>query len=301
MTEEATVQNPSIQHAMTIDVEDYFQVSAFEKTLPREQWQEMPSRVEGNTRKLLEFYEQRNLRATFFVLGCVAAQFPHLVREIAAKGHEIACHGYSHRLIYEQERATFEQETKDSKALLEDLSGTAVLGYRAASYSITNRSLWALDTLAECGFEYDSSIFPIHHDRYGIVDAPREIHIAKSPAGAEIIEFPLSTATFGRLRIPIAGGGYFRLYPFALTRALWRRAISETNQPQVFYLHPWEIDPDQPRMPGISLTTRFRHYLNLARCESRLSALSDEFNFGTMADIIAQYRQQQLTVHSYSA
>lgn len=290
-----------MQHAMTIDVEDYFQVSAFENTLSRDEWPQMPSRVVDNTRRLLDLYDAKSLRGTFFVLGLVAKQFPELVREIADRGHEIACHGYSHRLIYEQSLATFTSETCDSKALLEDITGTAVRGYRAASYSITDRSLWALDVLVEAGFEYDSSIFPVRHDRYGIVDAPREIHIARAPGGGEIIEFPLSTARIAGLRIPIAGGGYFRLYPLALTTALWRRAIAETAQPQVFYLHPWEVDPDQPVMPGISRFTRFRHYVNLARCGARLAKLTETFPFGTMGEIIEDYRSRSLPVHHYQA
>ena len=287
-------------HAMTIDVEDYYMVSAFNASLAREDWHKQASRVEDNTRRLLDIYAARDINITWFVLGMVAEKHPDLIRELHRAGHEIASHGYSHKLIYEQSQQEFHEETRRSKSILEDITGEPVRGYRAASYSITQKSLWALDSLVELGFDYDSSIFPVHHDRYGIPDAPRAIHRAAAPNGGSIIEYPLSTATFSSLRIPIAGGGYFRIYPYWLTRMLWQRAIRETRQPQVFYLHPWELDPEQPRMPDLSLLSRFRHYINLHRCEGRLERHMDSFRFGTMAEIIDAQQASELVLVQYS-
>ena len=276
----------ALAHAMTVDVEDYFQVSAFNEALSRDDWSKQSSRVVANTERLLDLYDTHNIKITFFVLGMVAEQFPDLVKQIHSRGHEVASHGYSHKLIFEQSPDVFHEETKRSKLMLEDLIGQAVRGYRAASYSITKKSLWALDTLTELGFDYDSSIFPVHHDRYGIPEAPREIHRAQSANGGVLTEFPLSTALLGSTTIPIAGGGYFRIYPYWLTNMLWRRAIAETEAPQVFYLHPWEIDPDQPKIDGLSLLSKFRHYFNLGKCEKRLAKHMNNFSFTTMASII---------------
>jgi polysaccharide deacetylase family protein (PEP-CTERM system associated) len=232
---------------------------------------------------LLIIFEQFDVRGTFFVLGWVAERHPQLVRDIAARGHEIACHGFSHRLVYEQSPEEFYEETLRSKNLLEDITGSAVLGYRAASYSIVRESLWALDILVELGFVYDSSIFPVHHDRYGIPDAERAPHRMSTPNGKFIVEWPLATATILGFRLPVAGGGYFRLLPYWLSR--WGLASINRRElrPFIFYLHPWEIDPGQPRVAASSLS-RFRHYTNLGKCEERLRRLLGEFRFGTARD-----------------
>ena len=270
----------SIRNALTVDVEDYFHVAALAPSIHRDSWASLESRVVDNTQKLLAIFEQFDVRGTFFVLGWVAEKYPQLVRGIAARGHEIACHGFSHRLVYEQSPEEFYQETLRAKNLLQDITGSAVLGYRAASYSIVRESLWALDILVELGFVYDSSIFPVHHDRYGIPDAERAPHRMSTPAGKSIVEWPLATARILGFRLPVAGGGYFRLLPYWLSR--WGLASINRRElrPFVFYLHPWEIDPEQPRVSA-SWLSRFRHYTNLGKCEERLRRLLGEFQFGT--------------------
>ncbi len=277
-----------MKHALTVDVEDYFHVSAFANTIDRNQWGDLPSRVENSTHTLLDLFAERNIKATFFVLGWVAERNPELVKAIAAQGHEVACHGYSHQLIYKQTPAVFKEETFRAKSLLEDIIGKRVKGYRAASYSITPSSIWALDILVEAGFDYDSSIFPVRHDRYGMPEAPASIHIAKAPGGGQLVEFPLSSAKFMSARVPAAGGGYFRLYPYWLTRLLLKRSVKEINQPFIFYLHPWEVDVDQPRVSNASALSTFRHYQNLSRCLPRLNRLLSDFEFGTVEDVIEQ-------------
>lgn len=283
-----TVQpaHPVSLHAMTVDVEDYYHVSAFEKAIPREEWEQWPSRVESNTQRLLGLFDEQGIRATFFVLGWVAERRPQLVRDIARLGHEVASHGYSHRLVYRQTPEEFREETARSKTLLEDLIQRPVLGYRAASYSITRDSLWALDILAELGFEWDSSIFPVHHDRYGVPGSPVTPYRLRTPQGRQLLEFPLTTAPVLGQRLPAAGGGYFRLYPYWLSRALLRRAAR--SGPAIFYLHPWEIDPQQPRVHHASRLSRFRHYNNLQRCEPRLRRLLAEFPFGTVSEALTR-------------
>lgn len=271
----------SVPNALTVDVEDYFHVSALAPSIERSSWTSLESRVVANTRRLLELFDEVGVKGTFFVLGWVAEHYPQLVSDIAARGHEVACHGLSHRLVYEQSPEEFREETLRSKKLLEDIIGASVLGYRAASYSIVRRSLWALDTLAELGFAFDSSIFPVRHDRYGIPDAERVPHRLSTPGGQAIVEWPLSTANVAGFRLPVSGGGYFRLLPYWLTR--WGlESINRTeSQPFIFYLHPWEIDPGQPRVAA-SLLSRFRHYTNLDKCEARLQRLLGEFRFGTV-------------------
>lgn len=273
-------------NALTVDVEDYFHVSAFSKHIDRNDWDRYSCRVEANTRALLEMFGQAGVRSTFFVLGWVAERYPALVREIAADGHEIACHGYSHELVYRQTPAVFRDESRRSKEILEGIVQRPVRGYRAASYSIIAQSTWALDTLAELGFEYDSSIFPVHHDRYGMPDARREPHVLKTPAGHSLVEFPLSTFQIGRYRLPISGGGYFRLFPYGFTRYALRQINAKEQLPFIFYLHPWEIDPQQPRIQA-SLLSRFRHYQNLDRCQQRLVRLLGDFAFDTVEQVLA--------------
>ena len=277
----------NIPNALTVDVEDYFHVAALAPSIHRDSWISRESRVVGNTQKLLAIFEEFDVRGTFFVLGWVAERYPQLVRDIAARGHEIACHGYSHRLVYEQSPQEFYQETHRAKNLLQEITGSAVLGYRAASYSIVRESLWALDILVELGFVYDSSIFPVRHDRYGIHDAERAPHRMATPTGKSIVEWPLATARILGFRLPVAGGGYFRLFPYGLSR--WGLASINRRElrPFVFYLHPWEIDPAQPRVSA-SWLSRFRHYTNLGKCEERLRRLLAEFRFSTARDGLAQ-------------
>ena len=274
----------AIRNALTVDVEDYFHVSAFAKSINHKDWDKFPLRVENNTRRLLDLFDKHEVKATFFVLGWLAERTPDLVKDIASRGHEVACHGFSHQLVYNQSPEVFREETLRSKHLLEDITQTPVRGYRAASYSITNRSRWALDILAEAGFEYDSSIFPVRHDRYGIPDAPEFPHRMETPNGHSLVEFPLSTAKLLKYRLPVAGGGYFRLYPYAVTQAGLSQ-INRRQQPFIFYLHPWEIDPDQPKISA-HWFSRFRHYNNLDKCETRLCRLLSDFKFGTAEGVL---------------
>jgi len=280
------VKVPDITNALTVDVEDYFHVSAFADVIKPDSWASLESRVERNMATLMELFDAESVSATFFVLGWVAERFPQLVKEIVANGHEIACHGYSHQLIYNQEESTFREETVKAKKLLEDISGNVVSGYRAASYSITERSRWALEILIDAGFEYDSSIVPTHHDLYGIPGASEHPHRLMLDDGRFIIEFPPSTIKVMGRRVPIGGGGYFRLFPYWFTRN-GLRSINEIEQkPFTFYLHPWEIDPQQPRVAA-NWKSRFRHYNNLHKCEARLRQLLKQFKFSTKRSVIS--------------
>lgn len=269
-----------MNNVLTIDVEDYFHVAALAKSIDRSNWDSIEPRVTSNVHRLLDLFDEHNVKATHFVLGWVAERFPELIKEIDHRGHEVASHGYSHQLVYSQTPEEFEQETRRSKDLIEDIIGKAVHGYRAASYSITRKSLWALDILVELGFIYDSSIFPVVHDRYGIKGSPEYPHILETPAKRKLVEYPLSTYRLCGQAIPVAGGGYFRLYPYWLSRFFYHR-INKSSAPFVFYLHPWEVDPDQPRVKA-SLLSEFRHYNNLDKCHNRLSNLLDDFSFTTM-------------------
>jgi len=275
-----------IRNALTIDVEDYFQVAALAEAVDRKDWSSMEYRVEKNTDRLLQLLEEKDLRATFFTLGWVAERSPDLVRRITKAGHEIASHGYSHQLVYNQTPDVFREETRKSKSILEDITGEPIKGYRAASYSITAQSRWALDILVEEGFKWDSSIFPVHHDRYGMPGTPHEPYWLKTPNGGTLLEFPLSTCPVGIYRVPIAGGGYFRLYPYWLSRWGLGR-INRAGAPFIFYLHPWEIDPDQPRL-NVSAFSRFRHYNNLDKCMGRLENLLGDFRFGSVSDVLGE-------------
>jgi polysaccharide deacetylase family protein (PEP-CTERM system associated) len=276
---------PSIVNAMTVDVEEHFQVSAFDRVIPRAAWESFDSRVERNTHRLLDIFDEFNVRATFFVLGWVARQQPQLVREIAARGHEVASHGYGHCLVYHLSRAEFAEDVTRAKELLQDQTGARVVGYRAPSYSITPKSLWAIDVLAQAGYEYDSSIFPIRHDRYGFPGAPRfPFRVGGRPRS--IVEIPPSTVRLGGMTLPAAGGGYFRLLPYAWTRWSFARLNGHEGKPGVFYLHPWEVDPEQPRIRA-GLVSRFRHYTNLRRTEPRLRRLLGQFRFGPISRLIA--------------
>lgn len=274
-----------IKNALTIDVEDYFHVSAFTTTIRKEEWERYPCRVEQNTAKILELLAECSVEATFFILGWVAERYPRLVKDIAAAGHEIACHGLTHELVYNQSPEVFRAETLKAKLLLEDIAQTPVRGYRAASYSIVKRSIWALDILADLGFLYDSSIYPIRHDRYGMPGTERSPHFIQLSNARSIIEYPLSTANYFGISVPVAGGGYFRMFPYWLTKAALARINSSDLCPFIFYLHPWEIDVDQPRIPA-SWISRFRHYTNIEICEKRLRRLLRDFEFEPAVEVL---------------
>ncbi|MDP4546409.1 XrtA system polysaccharide deacetylase [Marinobacter sp. MDS2] len=273
-----------IQNALTIDVEDYFQVAALAEAVDYDDWASMEYRVEANTDRILSLFDEAGVKGTFFTLGWVAERSPEMVKRIAAAGHEVASHGYSHQLIYNQTPDVFREETIRSKKILEDIVQAPVTGYRAASYSITNESRWALDILAEQGFTWDSSIFPVHHDRYGMPGTPRWPHRLTTDKGYELAEFPLSTLKFPGYNLPIAGGGYFRLFPYWFSR-MGLGSINRQGKPFVFYLHPWEVDPEQPRL-DVKWFSRFRHYNNLDVCEQRLATLLSDFRFTTMSKVL---------------
>jgi polysaccharide deacetylase family protein (PEP-CTERM system associated) len=282
-------QNPveSIVNAMTIDVEDYFHVSAFEGHLQRSRWDSLESRVVRNTDRLLELLARANVQATFFVLGWVAERYPALVRRIAESGHEVGSHGFAHRLIYNQSPVEFREDLQRSRAVISEATSVAIDGYRAPSFSITPRSLWALDIIREVGFTYDASVFPIRHDRYGLPSAPRHFHALKQKTGT-LWECPASTVRVAGTNLPVAGGGYFRLLPYAWTRWGIARLNRHERRAAIFYLHPWEIDPDQPRMPT-SLLSRVRHYTNLRKTEERLLRLLREFRFAPLRQVLQHH------------
>jgi polysaccharide deacetylase family protein (PEP-CTERM system associated) len=273
-------------NAMTVDVEDYFQVSAFEGHIAREQWERLPCRVERNTDRILELFDRYRVRATFFVLGWVAERYPAMVHRMVEGGHEVASHGFEHVRVTRQDPATFRADVVRTRRLLQDISGQPVRGYRAASYSIGRDNLWALDELAAAGHEYSSSIYPIHHDLYGMPEAPRFAFRPRGPAG--ILEVPVTTVELAGRKLPCGGGGYFRLFPYALSRQFLRRVNRRDGQAAVFYFHPWEVDPDQPRQRGVGVRTRFRHYLNLRRMERRLERLLGDFRWGRMDEVFLE-------------
>ncbi len=279
-------------NALSIDVEDYFHVSGFERDIPREHWDRFHVRLVNNTRRLLDMLARFQVRATFFMLGWVATRYPRLVREIHASGHEVGSHSFWHRLVYDQTPADFREDLRRSRDVLQELLGVPVTAYRAPSFSITRDSLWAMEILAEEGFVVDSSVFPVRHDRYGISTAPRRLHKIATNAG-EIWEFPPAVSTLGTIRIPVSGGGYFRLLPFAITSRLLSRINTRAGQPFVFYLHPWEIDPEQPRLGLGSRLSRFRHTVNLASTEDKLAALLAIFRFAPLGEVINSYGVKQ--------
>ncbi len=269
----------AVTNAMTVDVEDYFQVSAFETCIPREDWPRWPARVDANTRRILGLFDRHGVTGTFFVLGWVAERFPALVREISAAGHEVASHGFGHERLTALSRSQFREGIVRTKHMLEDLTGVAVYGYRAPSYSIGPSTLWAHEALREAGYRYSSSIVPIHHDLYGMPAAPR---FAFYPGRSGLLEIPVTTVRLLGRNWPCGGGGYFRLLPYALFRRGLRRVNQREHRSGVFYFHPWEIDPGQPRVPGATLKNRVRHYLNLSRTESRIERLLRDFRFDRM-------------------
>jgi polysaccharide deacetylase family protein (PEP-CTERM system associated) len=273
-------------NALTFDVEEYFHAEAFAGVIRRDDWPALESRVTRATERLLAVLAETGSIATFFVLGWVAERKPALVRTIKAQGHEIACHGYGHQMITGLSRAEFEEDVRRAKDILEQSVGAEVIGYRAPTFSIVRETLWSLEVLAKAGFRYDSSIFPIVHDRYGIPDAERFPHKVACGSGLEIVEFPLSTVTGPSGRLPVAGGGYFRLLPYAMTRWAVRRLNRREGRPAIVYLHPWEMDVDQPRLP-VSRLAQFRHSVNTRSTEGKLRRLLREFEFAPVRDVLS--------------
>ncbi len=281
-------QAAGIVNALTVDVEDYFQVSALAPHIERSSWEARPCRVERNVARLLELFARHRAQATFFTLGWVAERYPRLVRDIVAGGHEVASHGFSHLRASDQTPAAFRNDVRTARALLEDISGQAVQGYRAPSFSIGYTNPWAFDVLVEAGYLYSSSVYPVQHDHYGMPDAPRFAYRPRP----QLLEIPVTTTCVMGRNLPAGGGGYFRLAPYRLSRWALRRVNRIDQRAAIFYLHPWEIDPEQPRVPGTGWKTRFRHYVNLHRTEPRLSLLLQDFPWGRVDDVFG-LRQAQ--------
>jgi polysaccharide deacetylase family protein (PEP-CTERM system associated) len=273
-----------ITNALSVDLEEYFQVSNFHRVIDRGAWDALPSRVADSTKRLLDLFDDEAQRATFFALGWVAERHPALVREIAARGHEMACHGYGHELVYELGPERFRADLRRGRDAIEQALGSRVVGYRAPSYSITRGSLWALDMLVEEGFEYDSSIFPVRHPRYGIPGFLREPARLALPGGGSLLEFPLTTLPLGPVALPLAGGAYLRFLPAALFRVGFAHLVLR-GTPTILYLHPWEVDPDQPRQ-AVGWRVRVNHYFNLGRVEQRLAGLLERFRFGPVGEVL---------------
>lgn len=278
------METNTITNAMTVDVEDYFQVSAFERYIDRSSWDKLPQRAEYNTLRILDLFAQYEIKATFFTLGWIAERHPDLIQRIVNDGHELACHGYEHIRVTEQTPEQFRTDIKKTKALLEDISGKTILGYRAPSYSIGAKNLWAHQVLQEAGFKYSSSIYPVRHDLYGMPEAPRFIFTPLEDHQA-FKEIPITTLDVAKRNFPCGGGGFFRFYPYFVSKWAFSTINRKEQQPGIFYFHPWEIDPDQPKQPDINLKTRFRHYLNLDKMEVRIIKLLKDFKWDTMENI----------------
>lgn len=274
-------QGPKVTNAFTVDVEDYFQVSALAPHFPRKDWDSVPCRVERNVERVLALLDAHDAKATFFTLGWVAERYPGLVRSIVAAGHELASHGYGHERASDQSPEAFLADIRLAKAVLEDISGSAVVGYRAPSFSIGLSNLWAHDCIAEAGYRYSSSVYPVKHDHYGIPDAPRFPYRLESG----LVEVPVTTVRWCGRNWPAGGGGYFRLLPYSLSRRQIARVNRVDGKPTIFYFHPWEIDPGQPRVREATAKTRFRHYVNLEHMEGRLTRLLSDFSWGRMDDV----------------
>ncbi len=268
-----------IANALTVDVEDYFQVSAFDSFISRSDWDSIPSRVESRTDLILSMFDEAGVKGTFFTLGWVASRFPDMVRRICDQGHELASHGWEHTRLTFMTPEQFRADVSRTKAVLEDISGHAVQGYRAPSYSIDRHNDWAHDILAETGHLYSSSVAPINHDLYGIPDAPRFAH---HRGAAQLLEVPISTVSTGKKNWPCGGGGWFRLYPYWLFSRAFERINTVDERPGIFYIHPWEFDPDQPRQSGLDRKTAFRHYQNLRKTEARMRRLLTDFRWQRM-------------------
>tara|TARA_R110002096_G_scaffold416576_3_gene619708 strand:- start:148488 stop:149378 length:891 start_codon:yes stop_codon:yes gene_type:complete len=276
-------QEHNIVNAMTVDVEDYFHVGAFENDISRADWDDLPCRIEKNTKKTLDLFDRNDVKATFFILGWVCQRYPELIREICKQGHEIASHSIGHHRVSDLSRSEFVEDITRSKKLLEDTIGAAVIGYRAPSFSIGEKNIWALDCLKEAGYLYSSSIYPIRHDHYGMPSAPR---FAFNPIeNSEFLEVPVTTVELFGKKFPCGGGGYFRLLPYGLSKMAMKRVNQRDGEACIFYFHPWEIDPEQPRQEQASFKSRFRHYTNLDVMEKKIERLLREFNWGRMDDI----------------
>ena len=269
-------------HAMTCDVEDYFQVSAFEGLIPRSRWSDVACRIPQNVDKTLQLLSDNNAKATFFTLGWVAQRHPEVVRLIAAEGHEVASHGMCHRRVWSQEPDEFRKDASQARDLLQDITGVPILGYRAASWSIDKRTPWAHEILSEIGYKYSSSVYPVSHDHYGVADAPRHPH---QVGVAGMTEIPPSTARFLGRNIPASGGGYFRLFPLRLSKYFIDKHQESASFPYMFYFHPWELDPRQPRLENATWKARFRHYLNLEKFEGRFCDLLRSYRWGRMDEV----------------
>jgi len=286
------LQATRLINALTIDVEDYFQVSAFSPHIARTEWDQRECRVERNMDRILGLLARHQTQATFFTLGWIAERYPQLVRRIVDEGHELASHGHGHQRASDLSRDEFRDDVTRAKALLEDIGGQAVWGYRAPSFSIGDANLWALDVLQEAGYRYSSSIYPVRHDHYGSPDAPRFAHQVRPG----LMEVPPTTLRLFSRNLPSSGGGYFRLFPYALSRWMLRQVNQRDGESAIFYMHPWEIDPQQPRIPGVSLKTRFRHYVNIDRTEQRLDRLLSDFAWGRMDEIFLRERAPEVSV-----
>jgi len=280
-----------MKNILTFDVEEWFQVANLKAAIRFDEWDSFPSRLDEPLSFILDLLEKNGVRATFFILGWLAERRPGAVRLIRERGHEIATHGYSHNLIYEQEKEEFAMDLRRSIEAIGDAAGDDVVGHRAACFSITEKSRWALDVLLDNGILYDSSVFPIRHHRYGIVDSPRHPYVILRKGDGRLVEFPLSTVKLGPANLPVGGGGYFRLFPYFFTRLSLRR-INASGHPAVVYLHPWEFDEGIPRVRGIGAINRFRHYVNIGKSRARLSRLLGDFEFETMGEALESYTGQ---------
>ncbi|CCE23116.1 Polysaccharide deacetylase domain protein [Methylotuvimicrobium alcaliphilum 20Z] len=275
--------NNKITNAMTVDVEDYFQVSAFEKTIAKSEWETLPQRADYNTHRFLDLFEKHNIKATFFTLGWVAERHPSLIQRIVKEGHELACHGYDHIRVTELDPEQFRNDVVKTKKMLEDIGGREVIGYRAPSYSIGASNPWAHNILAEVGFRYSSSVYPVKHDLYGMPEAPRFMY--EPIEGKNFKEIPITTLPLAGKNWPCGGGGFFRFYPYFLSKWAFNVINQKEHQPGIFYCHPWEIDPEQPRQKNVSFKSKFRHYLNLDKMEGRIVNLLHDFSWDTMSNV----------------
>ena len=289
---QASMTGPVLSNALTIDVEDYFQVSAFAPYIDRSEWNTRECRVERNINRILDMLAVKNTHATFFTLGWIAERYPDMVRRIVREGHELASHGYGHERVSDMSEAAFYSDIHLAKIILEDLSGQEVRGFRAPSFSIGTANLWAFDTLQQAGYSYSSSIYPIKHDHYGMPDAPRFAHQVRPG----LLEIPVTTLRVLNKNLPSSGGGYFRLLPYALSRWMLRQVNARDGQSAIFYFHPWEIDVDQPRIEGIDRRTRFRHYVNIDRMERRLEQLLGDFKWDRMDRIFLDRPASEVAV-----
>ncbi len=281
-----------LTNALTIDVEDYFQVSAFAPYIKRSEWDTRECRIERNVGRILDMLLERETKATFFTLGWIAERYPSLIRRIVAEGHELASHGYGHERASDLTEATFYEDIRVAKQILEDMCGVAVKGYRAPSFSIGVGNLWAFDSLVRAGYQYSSSVYPIQHDHYGMPDSPRFAYQVRPG----LLEIPITTLRVLDRNLPSSGGGYFRLLPYAMSRWMLNRVNSGDQQPGIFYFHPWEIDVDQPRIDGVDSKTRFRHYVNISRMEGKIKQLLGDFKWGRMDEVFLKNTQGEATL-----